>query len=80
VESRRLLASDRGNWDVAGPGSAQRKWVAKRSSQPLGTSWGQEMRVGDIPRPLTEARETSYEIFSPLLPAECSTVELPGNL
>ena len=32
-----------------------------------------------IPKLLTDARETSYEIFSPLLTAECSTVELPGN-
>ena len=28
---------------------------------------------------LTDARETSYVNFSPLLTAECSTVELPGN-
>jgi hypothetical protein len=27
---------------------------------------------------LTDARETSYVIVSPLLTAECSTVELPG--
>ena len=35
--------------------------------------------LGMAPKLLTDARETSYEIFSPLLTAECSTVELPGN-
>jgi hypothetical protein len=29
---------------------------------------------------LTDARETSYWILIPLLTAECSTVELPGNI
>jgi len=32
-----------------------------------------------VPKLLTDARETSYCIRSPLLTAECSTVELPGN-
>jgi len=32
-----------------------------------------------VPKLLTDAKETSYEIFSPLLTAECSTVELPGK-
>jgi len=32
-----------------------------------------------VPKLLTDARETSYEIFSSLLTAECSTIELPGN-
>src|SRR5215469_4926865 len=31
-------------------------------------------------KPLTEARETSYWILSSLLTAECSTIELPGNV
>ena len=31
-----------------------------------------------VPKLLTYARETSYEIFSPWSTAECSTVELPG--
>jgi hypothetical protein len=42
-----------------------------------GTPRGQEKRsLGMLPRLLTDARETSYEIFSPLLTAECSTVKL----
>ena len=35
--------------------------------------------LGVVPRLLTDAGETSYVIFSPLLIAACSTVELPGN-
>jgi hypothetical protein len=35
--------------------------------------------LGMVPRLLTDAGETSYGIFSSLLTAECSTVELPGN-
>ena len=38
------------------------------------------MCLGMIPKLLTDARETSYRIFSSLLTAECSTVELPGNV
>src|SRR5215472_1832737 len=40
---------------------------------------GKKRCLGMVPKLLTDARETSYEIFSPLLTAECSTVELPGN-
>jgi hypothetical protein len=35
--------------------------------------------LGMVRKLLTDARETSYVIFSSLLTAECCTVELPGN-
>ena len=35
--------------------------------------------LGMVRKLLTDARETSYVIFSSLLTAECCTVQLPGN-
>jgi hypothetical protein len=64
VESRRWLASlasDAGIWDTAGPCLNRCRWLANRSSQPLGTYGRQEMSVlGMAPKLLTDARETSY--------------------